>query len=679
MCALRRALRSATRKALRRVDELWMRHVEAANVLVTVDTAARVRSEYHELHRRELTMLTEDILGGPSPVTLAARNVLASIRYTKQMLLDRFDDEADVLRAAALKQAAEAARVKAEDRVLLRECSHDVDALFTRRQLQEARVAAARFVRIFMLRREQLAQQEARRALELRVPVARAALDQRFEQRQLAVEREERAKELERHRAQAIAVMRAGSPASGARHASSPSPTGTDASPSAGAGGAAQAVSPRSVKFADDVAEPAPGAVAVAGVGASPRAAPRTASPAGAGQRARTPTTLPTHAHGDGDADGTLVVSDGVVESRVNPLRGKQRSATVVVERSAGRELPPLAGSARAARAPTGASTSASASAASGDAGTGASGGAGAGAAAPRDSVSGEVATAAPASLVPGVDEDELRASLAALSVPSLSEPMSLDLPATPRDASAVGAAALADPRDEQQAASAAVAPALVSPATAAIAGRRASRDSAGDGAFSADSVAAMPRRAPAATVYVRRSRDSDTDGDVTATGRRAPASSVYIPASTSALTVAAFAASAVTAGEDVVVLSPGEADQVRQMLDEGALFVKHGRAGRPHKRFVWVPPPYNAVYWGVTRKANARESLMVREIERVVAGQTTAVFKRRSGDDNREDYSFSLVAGERTLDLEADTPARRDVFVRAFRVLLMPGVFKGE
>ena len=111
-----------------------------------------------------------------------------------------------------------------------------------------------------------------------------------------------------------------------------------------------------------------------------------------------------------------------------------------------------------------------------------------------------------------------------------------------------------------------------------------------------------------------------------------------------------------------------------------GAVFLKHGRAGKPHKRFVWVPEPYNNIHWGVTmKKPSEKESLPISGLDLILRGQATAVFARHSGEctisfclhayaslincftAHREDYSFSLVVQDRTLDLEADSVQSRE------------------
>lgn len=108
-----------------------------------------------------------------------------------------------------------------------------------------------------------------------------------------------------------------------------------------------------------------------------------------------------------------------------------------------------------------------------------------------------------------------------------------------------------------------------------------------------------------------------------------------------------------------------------KRMLTNGAVFLKHGRQGRPHKRFIWVPAPYENVHWGVTmKKPSEKECLPIKNLDLVLRGQATAVFARHSGQPNREEMSFSLVVDQRTLDLEADSVETRNEWAEAFEWL---------
>lgn len=154
--------------------------------------------------------------------------------------------------------------------------------------------------------------------------------------------------------------------------------------------------------------------------------------------------------------------------------------------------------------------------------------------------------------------------------------------------------------------------------------------------------------------------------------------------------------------------------------LVKGGLFVKHGRYGYPklkwvglvtktrikheHKRSLSVQnsisemslsqkmavqsavkkmyPDDFCIEWRNPSDANVENSndrayLSLSEIYSIVPGQNTAVFKRKSGVENRDGYSFSIIAIDRTLDLEADSVEARDQWVNDFNTLLEIHAFR--
>lgn len=100
-------------------------------------------------------------------------------------------------------------------------------------------------------------------------------------------------------------------------------------------------------------------------------------------------------------------------------------------------------------------------------------------------------------------------------------------------------------------------------------------------------------------------------------------------------------------------------ATAVRDMLVAGALFVKHGRMGRPHLRYVWCDGDLLGIHWraiGSGRTHTGKGSMPLASVLDVVPGRNTAVFARNSGGHSGRDQAcFSLVAADRTLDLEVE------------------------
>jgi hypothetical protein len=93
-------------------------------------------------------------------------------------------------------------------------------------------------------------------------------------------------------------------------------------------------------------------------------------------------------------------------------------------------------------------------------------------------------------------------------------------------------------------------------------------------------------------------------------------------------------------------------------------VFLKHGRRGRPHARFVWFSDRLDAVNWRELGKSKVGGTIMVSDIVEVHAGRTTKVFARdKAGEVSRagvEGACFAIIGAARTLDLEVDTDGNR-------------------
>jgi hypothetical protein len=108
--------------------------------------------------------------------------------------------------------------------------------------------------------------------------------------------------------------------------------------------------------------------------------------------------------------------------------------------------------------------------------------------------------------------------------------------------------------------------------------------------------------------------------------------------------------------------------------LEEGRMFVKYGRMGRPHRRCVWLELRAPArIVWAHERSGSSR-SLPLGPNTKVLAGATTAVFlKHADRVRGRENCCFSVVSSDRTLDLEADSQGVRDAWVARLQFELLP------
>lgn len=89
------------------------------------------------------------------------------------------------------------------------------------------------------------------------------------------------------------------------------------------------------------------------------------------------------------------------------------------------------------------------------------------------------------------------------------------------------------------------------------------------------------------------------------------------------------------------------------ELLQSGSLFVKYGRFGKPHVRFVWCSADLEHLHYRTVRSSVPKASIATRIISPVLVGQTTRVFERAK-QDARAPFCFSIEYEDaRTLDLE--------------------------
>eukprot|EP00792_Barthelona_sp_PAP020_P004733 TRINITY_DN2316_c0_g1_i1.p1 TRINITY_DN2316_c0_g1~~TRINITY_DN2316_c0_g1_i1.p1 ORF type:complete len:696 (+),score=221.36 TRINITY_DN2316_c0_g1_i1:59-2146(+) len=112
---------------------------------------------------------------------------------------------------------------------------------------------------------------------------------------------------------------------------------------------------------------------------------------------------------------------------------------------------------------------------------------------------------------------------------------------------------------------------------------------------------------------------------------------------------------------------------KIKEMLIEGAVFLKHGHRGAPKRRHIWMSSALDLVQWRDpgSSKEKVKSHLFWSDIFEVRLGQTTEVFERQSGEPGKERSSFSLIGRERTLDLECENPAMANNWFKAFKWLL--------
>ena len=101
--------------------------------------------------------------------------------------------------------------------------------------------------------------------------------------------------------------------------------------------------------------------------------------------------------------------------------------------------------------------------------------------------------------------------------------------------------------------------------------------------------------------------------------------------------------------------------------LMDGIPCKKHGRNGRSKTNKVNLSKDMSIFTWSSTKK---EEGIRVADITSVLSGQSTTVLKSSGKAGNAELY-LSLVAGDRTLDIEVGTTAKRDEIVSLIEQLL--------
>jgi hypothetical protein len=113
----------------------------------------------------------------------------------------------------------------------------------------------------------------------------------------------------------------------------------------------------------------------------------------------------------------------------------------------------------------------------------------------------------------------------------------------------------------------------------------------------------------------------------------------------------------------------------VIETLTKGAEFLKYGRAGSPHDRWVYVTPDLKHVcYASKFGKASNDQMIPVSNITRIIKGMDTAVFDRQIDQEQKLKYEkrcFSLDAGTRTLDIQAKGEIEAKQFYDAYRFLI--------
>jgi len=111
-----------------------------------------------------------------------------------------------------------------------------------------------------------------------------------------------------------------------------------------------------------------------------------------------------------------------------------------------------------------------------------------------------------------------------------------------------------------------------------------------------------------------------------------------------------------------------------QKMLTEGEIFLKYGRMGAPKRRAVWCSHSLDKVFWGEPKHLGndkkASGHINRDDITHVVVGASSPIFKKQRKIGN-ESQCFSLIATDRSLDLEIVNNDDRALWVKAFSALI--------
>lgn len=107
----------------------------------------------------------------------------------------------------------------------------------------------------------------------------------------------------------------------------------------------------------------------------------------------------------------------------------------------------------------------------------------------------------------------------------------------------------------------------------------------------------------------------------------------------------------------------------VAQLVD-GATLLKAGRSGKPHYRRFRLSKDLCRLSWESANKDVSESSVLISQITEMKLGQTTPIFKR-CPVSGYESLSFSLLYGDRTLDIVCKEKREYEVWTTALGILL--------
>ncbi|KAL0223525.1 hypothetical protein P9112_002915 [Eukaryota sp. TZLM1-RC] len=109
------------------------------------------------------------------------------------------------------------------------------------------------------------------------------------------------------------------------------------------------------------------------------------------------------------------------------------------------------------------------------------------------------------------------------------------------------------------------------------------------------------------------------------------------------------------------------------QVLLEGATLTKYSSRGNPSSRFFWFDEDFYSLNWRSTKAKNdsSSNSIVFSDISALKRGCDSEVFSMQDSSRLRPNCCFTLVASDRSLDLEAQDPIQAEDWCTAIQSLI--------
>ena len=110
-------------------------------------------------------------------------------------------------------------------------------------------------------------------------------------------------------------------------------------------------------------------------------------------------------------------------------------------------------------------------------------------------------------------------------------------------------------------------------------------------------------------------------------------------------------------------------------ILQKGETFLKFGKLGEPHKRFVYVSDDERNLFWCKLKDGNRRSKIRCLPCSSIVdikvGCNTTAILKKYNIPIEFDDLVFSIITKTRSLDLQATSSEVRNRWVKFLKIIL--------